>query len=553
MPATRTGKRRAPPYPSSSSSANVQPKRRRNAATISAASPPTSANTSKTSQSRRNLSQLPYHILLEIFLIASNKNFLHGWPDCAFLLGVATTCKNFYEPAIAALYRNPSTAPSLRAHQLLETLRGNPVLGRKIKHLVFEIDPLLRLSTPGFGHFDVAGFVRLCTGLKELWLAHPCDLAPYRWSGPPPPWKYPSTLFDALEGVPMEGEDGNNAPIRLQSWRWNGLFTGCEGSQEITRIHLQQSFQSLKRLSIIYLLDKQIDFIPALAVLPRIEELELECCNFTPETMSNLPVAAPNLRLKSLSFINCALLESDSFSLLLLSNICNQLEHLKVANCRSCNLEFLPALSNTPHLRSLFFDGKYFFTLFIHNSTKPTYEKLLPLSAVPVYPPTLHSLKLLNLRKWNSEEAGAFLDGLLSAAPGLSGIRELSLHCILDGLDWRERAAVRDKYESKLLHAFVRPPTTHTSDKTFKGTAEHDRVDVKIDNARPAETHFGEQDFLEFENSRVTLWTGRGRGRGRGRGSHRRVRSRGTTSSTSFTVTAAGGSGEGDSDEEYVD
>jgi len=525
MPAIRTGKRRAPPRPSSSSSANVQPKRRRNAITTSAAPPRSSAYSSKFSQSRRNLSQLPYHILLDIFLTASNRNYLHGWSDCAYLLGIATTCKNFYEPAIAALYRNPPTAPPLRAHQLLETLRRKPALGRKIKHLVFEIDPLLRLTTPGFGHFDVAGFVRLCTGLKELWLAHPYDLAPYRWSCPPPPWKYPSVLFNALEGVAEEGEDDDSsAPIRLQSWRWNGLFTGDDGPEEITRIHLQQSFQSLKRLSIIYFLDAHIDFIPALAVLPNIGELELECCSFTPETLSNIPVAAPNLRLKSLSFINCALLESDSLSILLISRVCDNLEHLKVANCRNCNLAFLPALFNTPRLRSLFFDGKYFSTSIVYNDAKPGYEKLLPLSAVPVYPPALHSLKLLNLRKWNSEEAGAFLDSLLSAASGLPGIRELSLHCILDGLGWRERADVRDKYENKLLHAFVRPPTVsafapqppspaaespaqesserrsgrargkvnETSDTpkvvpdtTFKGTAELDRVELKIDNARP--------------------------------------------------------------------
>ena len=448
-------------------------------------------------------------------------------------MGLARTCKNFYEPAISALYRNPPTAPPVRAHQLLRRLRERPELGRKVKRLVLDIDPLLKLSTAGYGRFDVGKFVSLCSGIKEVWISHHWDFPPYRWdTNTPPHWKYPQELFDALEGGAPEGaaaqggaqDDGKGVaaemactPVRLHGWRWNHLFTDIE---HITRRHLQPSFQALRRLSIIYIRDSLLDFGPALAVLPVLDELELERCNFGPAILSGIATAAPRLRLKSLSLINCAELESSSLSELLLSNTCGQLEHLQVASCRSCDLAFLSALSHTPNLRSLHFEGKYFSTTAIYNDAKPGYRTLLPLDAVPLYPSKLQSLKLLNLRKWSAEEAEAFLNSLVSAAPLLRRMRELSLHCILDGFGWRERADVRDKYETKLLHAFVRPSSEPTpfhrpsppspqpdtgqrrsvrsrekslaretagslATPLFRGFAEPDKVDLKFDNARP--------------------------------------------------------------------
>jgi hypothetical protein len=557
------------------------------------------ASSTKARRPRKNLTELPYHILLEIFLYASSQNFLHGWPNSAYLLQLATMCRSFYEPALSALYRNPPTAPPLRAHQLRQTLIQRPELGRKVKQLFFEIDPLLRLTTPGYGHFDIAEFVRRCTGLKELWIAHQVDQPPYRWVGAAPSWKYPVALFDVLEGVASDSEGGAGGegyhaqdPIRLQSWRWNGLFLGDYGQEKITHIHSQPSFQSLKRLSIIYILDADISWVQTLSVLSQLEELELECCDLTEESLPEFATAATNMRLKALSFVNCSTLQSDWLLPLLLSPICTGLERLAVVHCRSCDLAFLPALSNTPQLRALSFDGRYFATLESHNDAKPTYNTLLPLSAEPVWPSTLHSLKLLNLRKWSADEVEAFLDSLVSTAPKLPHMRELSLHCILDDLGWRERARVRDKYERILLHAFVRPPSvpsaascppspaqataedspsrrrrsarTHApqvadvSEKNLKyrGFCGPDRVDIKMDNARPTEVHFAEDDFLQ--GGPILMRTGRGRatrgrarrGRGRGRGGRG-----GTARASSSTAAAARRTSRDEEaeDEDYVD
>ena len=541
MPPKPTGKRR-PPAATSAAAAARRAKRprsdaRNTATALSLATTTTTTTTHPSSKAPRrgpNLSQLPYHILLDIFLFASHGYFVHGWPNCTYLAGLARTCKNFYEPAITALYRNPPTAPPVRAHQLLRRLRERPELGSKVKRLVLDIDPLLKLSTAGYGRFDVGEFVSLCSGIKEVWISHPRDFPPYRWdTNIPPHWKYPQELFDALEGgapkrADGEAEETTSTPIRLHGWRWNHLFTDIE---HVAHRHLQPSFQSLRRLSFIYILDPLLDFGPALAVLPHLEDLELECCSFGPAILSGIATAVPALRLKSLSLINCGELESPSLSELLRSKTCGQLEHLQVASCRSCDLAFLSALSHTPNLLSLHFEGKYFSTTAIYNDAKPGYRTLLPLDAVPFYPPNLWYLKLLNLRKWSAEEVEAFLDSLVSAAPHLRRMRELSLHCILDDFGWRERAGMRDKYEPKLLHAFVRPPseptpfqrppppepqpdtrqrrsvrsreksltretgsstiTTTTASSSFsssflfRGFAEPDKVDLKFDNARP--------------------------------------------------------------------
>ncbi|KAA8911785.1 hypothetical protein FN846DRAFT_934960 [Sphaerosporella brunnea] len=546
---TRAAKRRA--APASVSHTSPPSKRLRKPTVMVETAPKTSGScsaSSRTSRSRKKyLSELPYHILLEIFLYASERNFLrHGWPDSAYLLRLATMCRSFYEPAISALYQNPPTEPAVRAHQLRLALRQRPELGRKIKRLFFEVDPLLRLTTSGHGHFDVAEFVRKCTNLKELWVARYVDLPPYRW-GTAPSWRYPDALFDALEG--LESNPGGGAaaqdPIRLQSWRWNGLFTGGYEPEDITRIYLRKSFQSLKRLSIIYMMDAEGQWAPTLSLLPSLEELELECCDLAAESISGFASTASNVRLRALSFINCSTLESDWLSPLLLSPICSKLERLSVLHCRSCDLSFLPAFFNTPQLRSLSFDGRYFASIESHNDAKPTYSTLLPLSAVPVWPSSLISLKLLNLRKWSADEVEAFLDSLISAAPDLPRMRELSLHCILDDLGWRERARVRDKYERMLLHAFVRPssvpaataPTTgparrvsarthipppsdvfEEENQTYRGFCEPDRVDIKMDNARPTEMHFDEEDFVQGGPVLARTTRGRRGGRGRGRG-----------------------------------
>ncbi|KAI5852161.1 hypothetical protein BZA05DRAFT_436044 [Tricharina praecox] len=613
---TLRGKRKAPSTPESSSI--PQAKRSRKPPATAATSTSVSGSSSSRRPRKRDLAELPYHVLLEIFLYAAQRG---STSNSGYLLKLATMCKGFYEPAITALYRMPLTEPPIRAHQLQQALQRRPELGRKVKYLYLEVDPLLRLMTPGYGHFDLAELVSKCTGLRELWLAHYLDRPPYRYNDIRlPTFKYPDALFDVLQGAPGTPkedaivEGGGNAlqkvaPIRLSSWRWNGLFLAGWTVQSVTRIHLLPSFQTLKRLSVIYMWDPGFDFVSALGVLPAVEEIELECCDFTPQALSQLPIQMSNFRLKSLSFINCRTLESDALMPLLLSPICAGLESLTIVHCRMCNLAFLPTLSNTPRLRQLSYDCRYFASG-NGDDAKPGYDSLLPISTEAVWPDSLCSLKLLNLRKWNADEVEAFLDGLLAAAPNLPRMREFSLHCILDDLGWRERANVRDKYEPQLIRAFVRPssqpqpifrlaspsPPKESSDVDSKlrrskrvrgaGTAqspkttpqkdaekagedadqklhgfcEPDRVDIKMDNARPTETQFDEGDFLE---GRAVAWprprtagarSGRGRGGGRGRGQRHGSGRRGNAAGSSASRAAARNEGVNDSsDEDYVE
>ncbi|CCX32575.1 Similar to conserved hypothetical protein [Aspergillus clavatus NRRL 1]; acc. no. XP_001269905 [Pyronema omphalodes CBS 100304] len=142
---------------------------------------------------------------------------------------------------------------------------------------------------------------------------------------------------------------------------------------------------------------------------------------------------------------------------------------------------------------------------------------ILPTTVTPFYPPTLISLKFKGLRKWESQESlEMFLDSLLSAAPKLTYLRELELYCIMDCTsDYKQRAEIREKYEDRLLHAFVRPhtkqpssvsqrgsrlrdvPGTKELDDSYKGFAEPDRVEVKFDNMRPGAHQYTNADFLD--------------------------------------------------------
>ncbi|CAI7651600.1 unnamed protein product [Penicillium glandicola] len=116
---------------------------------------------------------LPYHILLDIFLHASHpvldesrsaRNDSVKW-----LVNVAILCRSFHEPALAALYQCPPLLPAYKSHALLSLLsRPQESLSMnyssKIKQLHVEVEPVLIYksgpkSGPSLGYFDLAQLI----------------------------------------------------------------------------------------------------------------------------------------------------------------------------------------------------------------------------------------------------------------------------------------------------------------------------------------------------------------------------------------------------------
>ncbi|KAL0635554.1 hypothetical protein Q9L58_005485 [Maublancomyces gigas] len=445
---------------------------------------PASSSRARTSYnpSKHSLASLPYHVLSTILIhAATTPAALHDWPSPSFLLSCATLCRTLHDPAIAVLYRNPPTLPPTRAHRLLNTLRERPGLGRKIKRLVVEVDPLLTTKL-GRVAWDVCEFVLLARGLQDIQFAHEVDKPPYREeSRMKLGWRYPDALWDALEGR-GHAEQAAVEGLRLRSWKWSGRFIGSLSFVDIGRINGLRSFSTLTSISLIYidtldvrglgdgLVEKNIAGL--VSSLPDLRDIKFECSSIVNhKLLTLLSTSASHLKLRELRLINCPLLEASDCSsepgLGLTSFLqqppCRSLQVLEVASCRFCPLTFIAALSSTP-LRHI-----------LRGATP------LSDSALIAWPATLRSITATSLRMWSSGECIAFLSSLVDAAPRMQHMKRVSIWCMLTDIDWRERAEFREKWSEGVGAAF--------------GAAE--KVEVRFDNARPAEQLWREGDFLQ--------------------------------------------------------
>lgn len=520
------------------------------------ASKSTSSSRSRVSYnpSKHSLASLPYHILLTILAhAATTPGALHDWPSTSFLLSCATLCRTLHDPAIAVLYSNPPTLPTARAHRLLHTLRERPELGQKIKRLAVEVDPLLTTKLGGRA-WDVCEFLLLARGVRDLQFAHEVDNRGD--SGVKLGWRYSDALWDALEGKrsALEGEETEPAPVeglRLKSWKWSGRLVGHKSFAEIGVIHELRSFSTLTSISLIYINalvdrhginDGSIEKYVAklLSSLPELRDIKLEYCTVVNSNfLSVLSASASHLKLRELRVLNCPFLEdsdpSSGAGLGLTSFLqqppCRSLKVLEVKSCQACSLAFVTALSCTPMLEHLSFDGH------ISNPLSPNASHLESCTILSVsdsalirWPRTLQSLTASSLRQWSSAECIAFLTSLVDAAPTMPRLSRIRIWCMLTDIDWRGRAKFREKWTDVVAAAF--------------GNAE--MVEVRFDNARPAGQLWKETDFLE-ESAVLGRVRKRGvgarRGAGARRGGGRRNRAR---------AGGAGGS-ESEGDEDYND
>ncbi|KAA8911784.1 hypothetical protein FN846DRAFT_934954 [Sphaerosporella brunnea] len=318
---------------------------------------------------------------------------------------------------------------------------------------------------------DSAYLLRLATmlhDLKELWFARYVDLPPYRWvqrrrGG----IQTRSSMLGRLESNPGGGAAAQD-PIRLQSCAGtafsravvDNLHDGCRGPWAPTHSHYCHHSKSSSSNA---------------ATSPR-------------KSISGFASTAIERAIESPKLHQLFYPRVDWLSPLLLSPICSSSSGI-CTHCRSCDLSFSQH-SSIPTATISQFDGRYFASIGSHNDAKPTYSTPAPLSAVP----------------------------LISAAPDLPRMRELSLHCILDDLDGEN---VR---ESVIIPAATALPQTSAKSKRETHNPAAVRFVFEEENQTYRglcdEMHFDEEDFVQWA---CVARTTRGRRGGRGRdeaGSH---------------------------------
>ncbi|CAG8002428.1 unnamed protein product [Penicillium olsonii] len=525
---------------------------------------------------------LPYHILLDIFLRASYPLLDEGRSDrndsVKWLLGMALLCRNFHEPALAALFQCPPLLPAHKTHALfnllslpLNSLSMNYC--SKIKNLHLEVEPLLVYkSGPTLGYFDLAKLIEKTPQVHTVRLYHKDDytvgIPP--WHITPSRWTYPDSVFSAIK------DNG----IILRSWDWNSRFLEVDKLLELMlACHMEPAFRSLKELKLLHLNDNQHEessdkgafLAAALNALPNIQRLEfLESSLVNREVLTHLPQT-----IRSLTLRNCDRMWSEELTAFLGSHGTN-LQELNLSHNRHLSMYFIQGLAQScPSLKIFRMDVSMHDGSSYHD-VEPHFDALLVKTQIPTWPTSLQEIELTQLRKWDDATAEVFFTSLVNAAPHLCDLRKLAISAILK-IGWRDRATFRERWISRFERVFLRhspPPdpnlrslrkrqlnpknlistpgvadegqanesrsadrgpsnsakrqstrlaqqsstevsetTTDSLGKDSTLDAEEiqgmcDIVNIRIDNQRPTEMQYNENDFLDDEISGDEDWNG---------------------------------------------
>ncbi|KAJ5754067.1 uncharacterized protein N7511_008220 [Penicillium nucicola] len=515
---------------------------------------------------------LPYHILLDIFLRASHPLLDEGRSSrndsVKWLVSMALLCRSFHEPALAALYYSPPLLPAYKAHTLLhlvsqpqESLSMN--YSSKIKELHVEVEPVLQYkSGPTLGYFDLSSLLERTPQLHGLRLYHRDDftVGMPTWNIGPSKWTYPESIFAVL-----------HREILLRSFEWNSRFmeTG-ELLQFMSAHHMKPAFRGLRELKLLHFDDtdgeeqpspKATALIRAVNLLPEIEKLEIiESSLANGEILTKLP---PTIR--SLTLNNCERITSQDVATFLSSHGAN-LRELSLSHNRYLSMSFIQDLAQLCPSLVFFKMDISIHDVSSYHDVEPQFNELLAQSEVPTWPETLQEIELTQLRKWNDAAAEVFFTSLVNAAPKLRDLRRLAISAILK-IGWRDRATFRERWIGQLEKTFLRrspppdpnlrslrkrtllptiaetnaPTEAEEASDSRPSTAESglsskrqsvrlaqksweveldddeplpqsqgmcDIVNIRIDNQRPTEMQYNENDFLDDELSGDEDWAG---------------------------------------------
>ncbi|KAE9371954.1 hypothetical protein N431DRAFT_340113 [Stipitochalara longipes BDJ] len=429
---------------------------------------------------------LPYHVLVQIFRYASHPLYddrsFQPLPSSRWLVNTAHVCRAFAEPAFQVLYSSPPLVPMIQAHMLVDLLTTDPVsmafkYRPKVESLQIEVDQVAAYSLgAGRGHLDLHGLIKDLPRLTALEFYHQKDMSPYRNLDDTIKWTYPESIFEALEYVDPNADAGRGdktSVCKLKSWRWSSRLAGKKWPiEKLQEVHLKPSFSSLRKIAFVnyqfpYLKKDEEDpkhekiLADSLKVLPELKHLIFESSTLCNAKL--LPLLPTNLR--NLELINCWEIIADDLSEFLLTHG-RQLRVLTLNHCQSLNLGFLPTLGEAcPNLQVFRMNLTYFNLHATYRDSEPQYDQLLLPEQVPVWPSTLQTIELIQLRKWETPAAEMFFQSLLDSAGNLPDLRRLAIQAILN-IGWRDRASFRDKWVGSLARVFKRiseSPNEHIS------------------------------------------------------------------------------------------
>lgn len=445
---------------------------------------------------------LPYHILIEIFLLAfyplddpkdqAAKKTPGKSPETKSahnLLGIAALCRGFSEAALAALYFRPPLFSAYDGHGLLNLLSMPPEsqfinYAGKIRELYIDAETVLTLkSGPTLGYFDLLQLLQKTPRLQTLRLYHPEDvvLGLPRVALTLAKWSYSQPLFSTLD----------QSGIKLRSWEWNGRFLDTASLLPLMlEKHTSASFQGVKDIRLVHLLDydregtaaKETALATTLKALPEIERLEFyECSILAGSILEQLP---PTLH--SLTISNCdRLLASNVTELLKVHG--GQLLDLTLLHNRHMNLEFMPHLGICcPRLERFKVDISMYDVSSYHD-LDPHFQQLIFRNQYPTWPETIQEIELYQLRHWKLDLAEMFFMSLVEAAPKLKDLRRVDISAILP-IEWRDRAQFRKKWEDRFKRVFLRrspPPNPNYRSLRKRALPSVQRAPTPEASARP--------------------------------------------------------------------
>lgn len=517
-------------------------------------------------------SSLPYHILFDIFLRASHplvdEQLMQRTKSTKWLLEMALSCRQFLEPALAALYYSPPLIPASKSFELLwllskpqESLSIN--YSAKVKELHVDAESVLLYKTgPQLGYFDLCDLIATVPRVHTLRLFHKDDsiIGIPTYTLPVSKWVYPESLFSSL--------DENS--IALRSWDWNGRFMTNVDTllPYMLEKHQRAAFQKLKHLRLVHvncsertqedIASLEACLVAALQQLPRLEQLEfIECGIVGKFSLPRLPS-----KLRSLTLTNCNRVFSPGLEAYL-ESYGRQLRELSLSHNRHLKMSFITHLAQyCPKLEQFKMDVSMHDWSSYHD-TELHFQELLTPSEVPTWPETLREIELIQLKKLSEPTVEGFFMSLVNAAPRLRDLRRLTITAILK-IGWRDRATFRERWIHRLETTFLRrsaPPDpnlrslrkrplqasqsiadgesarpgsagsepstpskrqslrlAHLKDSLSRSPspAPHEEtqqgmcnfVKIRIDNQRPTETQFNEADFLDDELSGDEDWAG---------------------------------------------
>jgi hypothetical protein len=445
--------------------------------------------------------ELPYQVLVQIFQYASHPLYddrtFQPLPSSRWLVNTAHVCRAFAEPAFKVLYSSPPLVPMIQAHMLVDLLTADPAsmsskYRPKVESLQIEVDQVAAYSLGAArGHLDLHGLIKDLPRLAALEFYHQKDMSPYRNLDETIKWTYPESIFDALEYVDpnSDAQRGDKTSVcKLQSWRWSSRLAGKKWPiEKLREVHMKPSFTSLRKIAFVnyqvrYPLKKDEEdpkheniLADSLKALPKLEYLI-----FDSSTLCNsklLPLLPNNLR--NLELINCWEVIAEDLAEFLLTHG-HQLRVLTLNHCQSLSLAFLPTLGEAcPNLQVLRMNLTYFNLHATYKDSEPAYDQLLLPEQVPVWPSTLQTIELIQLRKWETPAAEMFFQSLLDSAGNLPDLRRLTIQAILN-IGWRDRASFRDKWVGSLARVFKRVSESPMQHASVQRAMDQLTIDKKI-------------------------------------------------------------------------